>query len=85
MDEILPTGTDGALFDWAVGDRLVEKVAQETPVARPIFEAGDALFFDERFLHRTAITDAMTHERYAIESWFFAPSHYPKDQLPVVF
>jgi hypothetical protein len=43
------------------------------------------LFFDERFLHRTAVSETMTQERYAIESWFFAPSHYPDDQLPVVF
>ena len=85
MDEILPTGTEGALFDWSVGEGLVEKVAEETPIARPIFEPGDALFFDERLLHRTVVSDAMTHERYAIESWFFAPSQYPADQLPVVF
>ena len=84
MDEILPTGTDDALFDWSVGEGLVARVAEESPVVRPIFEAGDALFFDERFLHRTAVEATMTHERYAIESWFFAPSHYPGDQLPVV-
>jgi hypothetical protein len=85
MEEILPTGTDGALVDWSVGEGLVQKVAEQTPIARPVFEPGDALFFDERLLHRTAVSDAMTHERYAIESWFFAPSQYPPDQLPVVF
>ena len=52
---------------------------------RPIFEPGDALLFDERFLHRTAVEPEMTRERYAIESWFFAPSHYPGDQIPLVF
>jgi hypothetical protein len=85
MDGILPTGTDGAMFDWSVGEQLVDKVAEDTPVLRPIFEPGDALFFDERFLHRTAANESMTHERYAIESWFFAPSHYPADQMPLVF
>jgi hypothetical protein len=27
----------------------------------------------------------MTGARYALESWFFAPSNYPSDQVPVVF
>jgi hypothetical protein len=83
--ELLPTGTEGAIFDWSVGEALVERIAGEDGILRPIFEAGDALFFDERFLHRTAANPAMTDERYAIESWFFAPSRYPSDQLPVVF
>ena len=85
MDRILPTGTDGAMFDWSVGEALVRQVAEGASILRPIFEPGDALFFDERFLHRTAVSEAMTRERYAIESWFFAPSHYPDDQLPLVF
>ncbi|MDQ1382216.1 MAG: hypothetical protein QOJ71_2935 [Actinomycetota bacterium] len=85
LDSILQTGTDGAIFDWSVGEGVVERAAEDAPVIRPIFEAGDALFFDERFLHRTAVSEGMTRERYAIESWFFAPSHYPDDQLPLVF
>ncbi|MDQ1461686.1 MAG: hypothetical protein QOI08_3170 [Actinomycetota bacterium] len=85
LDSILPTGTEGAIFDWSVGEAVVHRAAGGAPVLRPIFEPGDALFFDERFLHRTAVSEAMTRERYAIESWFFAPSHYPGDQLPVVF
>jgi hypothetical protein len=85
LDRILTTGTEGAIFDWSVGEGVVERAAEDAPVIRPIFEAGDALFFDERFLHRTAVSEGMTRERYAIESWFFAPSHYPADQLPLVF
>jgi len=27
----------------------------------------------------------MTNERYAIESWFFAPSSYPDGQIPIVY
>ena len=34
---------------------------------------------------RTAADPAMTEPRYAIESWFFAPSRYPDDQVPLVF
>jgi hypothetical protein len=85
MEGILPTGTDGAMFDWSVGEPVVQQASEDAPILRPVFEPGDALFFDERFLHRTAVSEAMTRERYAIESWFFAPSHYPDDQLPLVF
>ena len=86
MDTILETGTNGAIFDWSVGGGTVDRVLGPTGVIRPIFEPGDALLFDQRFLHRTAADPAtMTHPRYAVESWFFAPSHYPLDQVPVYF
>jgi hypothetical protein len=85
LPEIAPTGTEGAIFDWSVGEPVVERVAQGAPIMRPIFEAGDALLFDDMFLHRTGVSPSMTRERYAIESWFFAPSHYPLDQVPVTF
>jgi hypothetical protein len=85
FDEVLPTGSDGAFFDWSVGPELVERLAVETPVIRPVFEAGDALLFDDLFLHRTALAPTMTEERYAIESWFFADSTYPGSSIPIVF
>jgi hypothetical protein len=85
LDHIAPTGTEGAMFDWSVGEAVVEREAEGAPIMRPIFEAGDALLFDDMFLHRTAVGPAMARERYAIESWFFAPSHYPGDQIPVTF
>jgi hypothetical protein len=83
LDEILPTGTEGAIFDVSIGPPVVARAAETAPVQRPIFEAGDALLFDEMFLHRTAVSGVMRHERYAIESWFFAPSHYPEKHIPV--
>jgi hypothetical protein len=43
------------------------------------------LLFDDLFLHRTAVDPAMTRDRYAIETWFFAPSAYPAGQIPLVF
>ena len=85
MREIAPTGTEGAWFDWSVGAPVVDRVAEGAPIQRPIFAAGDAVLFDEMLLHRTAVEPEMTRERYAIESWFFAPSHYPTDQIPVTF
>jgi hypothetical protein len=35
-------------------------------------------------LHRTGRSDGMTRPRWAIESWFFAPSHYPPAQVPLL-
>lgn len=85
LDHIVETGTEGATFSWSVGPGVVDRVAAAAPVARPLFEPGDALFFDDLFLHRTAIDPAMTRERHAIESWFFAPSAYPEQYVPLVF
>jgi hypothetical protein len=85
LNHLVETGTHGAQFDWSVGPGLVETVAGEAGVLRPVFEPGDALFFDDFFLHQTGVSPGMTHERYAIESWFFAPSTYPHDQVPVLF
>lgn len=84
VDEILPTGTEGAWFDWSIGEAVVARAATEAPVQRLVLRAGDAVVFDERCVHRTAVDAAMTRERYAIESWFFAPSKYPTAQIPVM-
>jgi hypothetical protein len=81
---VLETGSHGAQFDWSVGPDLVAQVAPDT-VVRPTFCAGDALLFDQRNLHRTGVSPGMTRERYAVETWFFAPSQYPHDQIPIVF
>lgn len=82
---ILPTGTDGARFDWAVGPGLAEQAAEseDAPIVRPMFEAGDALLFDHHLLHRTAYEPTMTKARYAIETWFFAPSVFPDGWIPL--
>lgn len=85
FDTIVETGTGGAIFDWAVGPAIVEDLAVDTPVVRPEFRAGDAVLFDDMCLHRTAVEPTMTHPRYAIESWFFAPTSYPAGQVPLVW
>ena len=84
LDRVVETGTEGALFSWSVGPGVVDRISAATPVSRPIFEPGDMLFFDDLFLHRTAIDPAMSRERYAIETWFFAPSAYPEKYVPLV-
>jgi hypothetical protein len=85
FDRVLETGSGGAAFDWSIGDGTVEEAREDVPVLRPIFQPGDAMLFDELFLHRTATDDTMTRTRYAIETWFFAPSLYPGDQIPFVW
>lgn len=86
LPEVVETGTGGAVFDWSVGPDTVDAiVGTDTEVVSPVFAPGDALLFDELFLHRTGVTPEMTRSRYAVESWFFAPSRYPLGQVPIVF
>lgn len=84
IDQVLPSG-EGAPFAWALSDEAVLQAANGTPIARPEFEAGDALLFDHRLVHRTASDAEMTRERHAIEAWFFAASAYPAGQLPLIY
>lgn len=85
IDGLVDRGTEGAHFEWSVGDPVVERAAATAAVIRPTFSAGDALLFDGDFLHRTAASPEMTQQRYAIETWFFAPSTYPDPQIPLLF
>jgi hypothetical protein len=83
-DEIVATGTEGALFPWAVSPQVVEETRDGADIARPVFEPGDALLFDHYCLHRTAVDPAMTERRYATETWCFASSVYPDKTVPFV-
>ena len=83
IDEIVETGTEGAIFNWSVSPAIAEREAGEAGIVRPIFEPGDALLFDDRFLHATATEASMTKTRYAVETWFFAPSAFPAGYVPV--
>jgi len=83
-EEIVATGTEGAVFPWAVSPQVVEETRDGAAIARPVFEAGDALLFDHYCLHRTAVDPAMTADRYATETWCFAPSVYPDKTVPLV-
>ena len=85
LDGLVDRGTEGAHFDWSVGEPVVQRAAVDAPVVRPEFSAGDAVLFDGNFLHRTATSPDMTRERYAIETWFFAPSTYPTAQIPLLY
>lgn len=77
-DEIVRTGTEGAYFDWDVSQTMVDESRGEAPIVSPSFKAGDAVIFDHFMLHRTGARPEHTKPRYAIETWFFAPSTIPE-------
>jgi hypothetical protein len=85
LDRIVPTGTAGAAFDWSVSQTIAEGVSEGVGIVRPVFEPGDILLFDEMFLHSTAAEPGMPNSRYAVESWFFAPSGFPRQYAPLAF
>lgn len=85
LDHIVPTGTEGATFNWSVSRTVAEESAGDIGIQRPIFEPGDALLFDELFLHSTAAEAEMPNMRYAIESWFFGGSGFPTKYAPLAF
>jgi len=84
LTDIVPIGTEGALMSWTVSQILVEDAAGDTPPVRLQFREGDAIIFDEMNLHRTSSSAEFLRDRFAIEAWFFAPSCYPIEQLPIM-
>jgi hypothetical protein len=83
LEDIVDTGTDEAMIEIQVSQSKVEAAAGGAKILRPIFEPGDALFFDELFLHQTASDPSMPNPRYAIENWFFGASAFPEDYAPL--
>jgi hypothetical protein len=83
LGEIVTTTTDEAVLDIQVSQAKAEEAAGDTPIIRPIFEPGDALFFDDLFLHKTGSDPSMPKPRFAIESWFFGGSAFPAEYGPL--
>ncbi len=83
LEEFAATATDEAVLSYQVSQREAEAVAGDTAVVRPVFEPGDALFFDDMCLHQTAADPSMPNPRYAIENWFFGGSSFPREFFPV--
>jgi hypothetical protein len=83
LDRYVATATDEAVLDYTISQSQVEQAADGTPLMRPIFEPGDALFFDELFLHQTGSDPSMPNPRYAVENWFFGGTGFPADYAPV--
>ena len=70
-------------MDYVAPQRVAGGAAGDKPVHPPIFEPGDALFFDELFLHKTGSDPSMPNPRYAIENWFFGGSGFPREYAPI--
>jgi hypothetical protein len=83
LEHHVRTQTDEAWLDNMVSQRMAEEAAGDTPILRPIFEPGDAVLFDELFLHKTASEPEMDNPRYSIENWFFGASRFPADYAPL--
>jgi hypothetical protein len=83
LDELVTTQTDEAVLSYQVSQRIAEEAAGERPIVRPVFEPGDALFFDELFLHQTGSDPAMPNPRFAIENWFFGATGFPREFAPL--
>jgi hypothetical protein len=66
-----------------VAHETAEAAADGAEIVRPLFRAGDAMLFDDLFLHRTGSNAEMPDPRYAIESWFFGASGFPRDYVPL--
>jgi hypothetical protein len=76
---------NGATFDWSVSNEYVCSGSFCAPPVAPVFNAGDAFFFDHLYLHRTQYREDFTKVRYALETWFFGASTFPKDQVPIAW
>jgi hypothetical protein len=83
LESYVATATEEAVLDYTISQQKVEETAGETAVVRPIFEPGDALFFDELFLHQTGSDPSMPKPRYAVENWFFGGSGFPGEYAPI--
>lgn len=83
FDRLVRRGGEGTSLAFAVSQATAEDVAGDVGILRPIFEPGDALLFDDLFLHQTAADPQMPNPRYAIESWFFGKSGFPTGYTPL--
>ena len=84
LDGFVETGTGEAMLDYQASQAVAEEAAGEYGVIRPIFEPGDVLLFDDRFLHKTGSDPSMPKPRFAIESWFFGTNGFNHKYVPLV-
>ena len=83
LDGLVETGGEGTWIAGQISPATAERAAGDLGVVRPIFDPGDALLFDELFLHQTGTDAAMPNPRYAIETWCFGPSGYAAGNAPL--
>jgi Phytanoyl-CoA dioxygenase (PhyH) len=83
LDYLVTQQTEEAVLSIQVSQKMAEEAAGDREIIRPIFEPGDALFFDDLFLHATGSDPAMPKPRYAVENWFFGASGFPVEYGPI--
>jgi hypothetical protein len=83
LEHLVQQQTDEAVLEIQVSQRLAEEAAGDRAIVRPVFEPGDALFFDDLFLHKTGSDPSMPKPRFAIENWFFGASAFPREYGPL--
>ena len=83
LDHIVPTGTEGAVFDWSVSPQVAEEAAGETRDRAADLRARGraALRRPLPALDGRRAVDA--EESLAIESWFFGASASPAQYAPL--
>lgn len=84
LDYLVTTQTEEAMLDYTISQKKAEEAAGEIPIVRPVFEPGDAMFFDDLFLHKTGSDPSMPNPRFAVENWFFGPSGFPGEYAPML-
>lgn len=83
LDYFVRTRSEDALTGVTISQRAAEEAAGEVPILRPIFDPGDALFFDGMLLHKTGSDPSMRAPRFGIENWFFGASTFPGNFTPI--
>jgi hypothetical protein len=84
LDSIVEAGTgDEGFLRIVVPQEQAEELAGPHGIVSPIFEPGDAMFFDHLYLHKTGSDPSQPNMRFALESWFFGPSAFPEEYTPV--
>ena len=83
LDYLVTQQTEEAVLSIQVSQAMAEEAAGDRGIIRPIFEPGDALLFDDLFLHATGSDPAMPKPRYAVENWFFGASGFPVEYGPI--
>src|SRR4051812_1882469 len=53
LDDYVKAGGEGTYLDFQVSAEMARDAAGDLGIIRPIFEPGDALLFDQLFLHQT--------------------------------
>jgi len=83
LDYLVTHGGADTALSIQVTDAAAETAADGREIIRPIFEPGDAMLFDDLFLHQTGSDPEMPKPRYAIENWFFSASEFPAEYDPL--